>query len=950
MAYFQRAPRMAGSRRAAALLFLCAVPLSALRPGLRVTRRAALQTAGVATLAVGVPLARASEYESGMLYVKAAEVKKVTTSYQPTFITYLSRFLLNYDRSSADWWRGQLRGVPLSLEREQLRSIRERQFGQFSASVEVGLQKYQGKAGVRSLFSFLRFRYGETKQAKLQLALLFSIISPRNQPSALIRRALAQADDGVVTAAEVLEGGCGYTSAESPAVVVSEPEGGGAAASVRAELSTTGIILSIMLDDGGSGYSPRYPPTVSISPPAKANGRRAQAVARVAPPPLPGAAPDVNQGRVVSLELTDRGRGYRKSDVVTVRFERDRDAPEAGVAPKASVELDYGVVRLVLEDGGKGYARDQPLSLDIAPPLLAGARGAIAKPRLAYSDLEALPFVGPFSDYYPEDSISAELLRLLPPSVRPTRRPLQGRELGGSYSFPLASQVALSEALERNGGKKAGLDVNKVSYEYAARTSSGQRQKLPFAVDRDPTFGPLGTSPVVREASLTTTDYLKFALSGAACTSLVRTALVPLDVAKTLMQSSPEAYPALRPAISSLWAQGGLPSLYRSIDVTAVAGFLLGGFGFGVNEFLRRYLGALGGPQAQAQYSLQISIAAALGSVIVTCLATSPFELLRLRAIEAASADALVSDAPAPTPAGAGQMPGGAPGPASPTPPPAAASATPASGSIARPLAISDDLETSAAEGATTLATLERLYQYNASSGGDLERDLERERERERERDAGGSSSNSTRIECVLPQTPSPQPASAYNVVNGLGTLYAEGGIGTLYSALTPLLLRELPFSITKYLVYDSSTQAIAAAFPLSQEGPLAQALLSLSGGLAAGVIAAAVSTPADTLLTLSQTPVTDADGCMQEPPTILQVAKDALTTEPLSLFNGLLPRCVFFGALIAGQFLLYDVFKSLFKVGTTDISFYLDVFASTDLPFRTDLGVRCLEVGCGGS
>ena len=125
---------MAGFRGAAALLFLCAVPVSALLPALRVTRRTALQTAGVATLAVGgVPLARASELDGGMLYVKAAEAKKVTTSYQPTFITYLSRFLLNYDRSSADWWRGQLKGVPLSLEREQLRSIRERQFGQFSA-------------------------------------------------------------------------------------------------------------------------------------------------------------------------------------------------------------------------------------------------------------------------------------------------------------------------------------------------------------------------------------------------------------------------------------------------------------------------------------------------------------------------------------------------------------------------------------------------------------------------------------------------------------------------------------------------------------------------------------------------------------------------------------------------------------------------------------------------
>ena len=342
----------------------------------------------------------------------------------------------------------------------------------------------------------------------------------------------------------------------------------------------------------------------------------------------------------------------------------------------------------------------------------------------------------------------------------------------------------------------------------------------------------------------------------------------------------------------------------------------------------------MGGPQAQAQYSLQISIAAALGSVILTCLATSPFELLRLRAIEAASAEALGSDAAAPTPVGAGERPDGASEPASPTPAPAAAAATPASSS--RQLVPADDIETSSVEG-TTLATLERIWKYNVSSAA-AQRLVSSGLV-----DAGG---NSTRVEaCVVPQ-----PASAYNVVNGLGTLYAEGGIGTLYSALTPLLLRELPFSITKYLVYDTATQAIAAAFPLSQEGPLAQALLSLTGGLAAGVIAAAVSTPADTLLTLSQTPVTDSNGCQQEPPTLLQAGRDTLQTNPLSLFNGLLPRCVFFGALIAGQFLLYDEFKSLFKVGTSDINFYLDVFASTDLPFRTDLGVRCLDAVCGGS
>ena len=79
-----------------------------------------------------------------------------------------------------------------------------------------------------------------------------------------------------------------------------------------------------------------------------------------------------------------------------------------------------------------------------------------------------MPTEGPYADYYPEDSISAELLRLLPPTVRPTKR-VNADGNSSSYFFPLASPAALREALERNGGKKAGLDVNKESYLYSSR-------------------------------------------------------------------------------------------------------------------------------------------------------------------------------------------------------------------------------------------------------------------------------------------------------------------------------------------------------------------------------------------------------------------------------------------------------------------------------------------------
>ena len=110
---------------------------------------------------------------------------------------------------------------------------------------------------------------------------------------------------------------------------------------------------------------------------------------------------------------------------------------------------------------------------------------------------------------------------------------------------------------------------------------------------------------------------------------------------------------------------------------------------------------------------------------------------------------------------------------------------------------------------------------------------------------------------------------------------------------------------------------------PSAQEGPLSSALLSLAGGLVAGVIAAAISTPADTLLTLTQSSSDDND-----PPTMLEALAASLQDNPLDLFRGLAPRCVFFGALIAGQFLLYDQCKQLFGVGMNDLTYVLDVFS----------------------
>ena len=58
------------------------------------------------------------------------------------------------------------------------------------------------------------------------------------------------------------------------------------------------------------------------------------------------------------------------------------------------------------------------------------------------------------------------------------------------------------------------------------------------------------------------------------------------------------------------------------------------------------------------------------------------------------------------------------------------------------------------------------------------------------------------------------------------------------------------------------------------------------------------------------------------------RLGREEAREEPLALFRGFVPRAVFFGSLIAGQFLLYDYWKQVFRVSTNDITLVLDVFA----------------------
>ena len=178
--------------------------------------------------------------------------------YPPRFVTYLARFLLNFDEGSSKWWASQGAALPLGIDRASLKELRSQQFGQFSQSVLVGLRQFGQKKndkGPRTLYSFLRARYGESRQSKLQLAILFSLLPPPSQPSGLVRQALGEFDNTTITEITVINGGRGYT--RPPQIVISLPDAQvyGAAATAQAIMRPTGALAELRLTGGGSSYT-----------------------------------------------------------------------------------------------------------------------------------------------------------------------------------------------------------------------------------------------------------------------------------------------------------------------------------------------------------------------------------------------------------------------------------------------------------------------------------------------------------------------------------------------------------------------------------------------------------------------------------------------------------------------------------------------------------------------
>ncbi|KAJ9080659.1 mitochondrial phosphate carrier protein [Entomophthora muscae] len=151
------------------------------------------------------------------------------------------------------------------------------------------------------------------------------------------------------------------------------------------------------------------------------------------------------------------------------------------------------------------------------------------------------------------------------------------------------------------------------------------------------------------------------------------------------------------------------------------------------------------------------------------------------------------------------------------------------------------------------------------------------------------------------------QPDFATGLVSGFTRILKEEGVVRgFYSGFAPILFKQVPYTMAKFVVYERASEVILSNISTPKENLSSGTMTSvnLGAGLIAGIAAAIISQPADTLLSKINKQK-GAEGSIVSRLTTLAKELGAR-----GLFLGLGARIVMVGALTSGQFAIYGDIK----------------------------------------
>merc|ERR1719486_1421615 len=146
---------------------------------------------------------------------------------------------------------------------------------------------------------------------------------------------------------------------------------------------------------------------------------------------------------------------------------------------------------------------------------------------------------------------------------------------------------------------------------------------------------------------------------------------------------------------------------------------------------------------------------------------------------------------------------------------------------------------------------------------------------------------------------------AALSLPGAASAILANDGLITgFYSGFIPILFKQIPYTIAKFVVQDFAAESIWSAIGNRDgAGKGTKLTVSLTSGVIAGVAAAIISHPADTLLSKINKAGAGGEGTM-----FVRLGRLAgeMGFAKLALV-GLPARCVMIGSITAGQFGIFD-------------------------------------------
>ncbi|KAH8151916.1 uncharacterized protein LAJ45_03909 [Morchella importuna] len=160
------------------------------------------------------------------------------------------------------------------------------------------------------------------------------------------------------------------------------------------------------------------------------------------------------------------------------------------------------------------------------------------------------------------------------------------------------------------------------------------------------------------------------------------------------------------------------------------------------------------------------------------------------------------------------------------------------------------------------------------------------------------------------------QPDFASGLLSGFSKIFKNEGIGAFYSGFGPILFKQVPYTMAKFVVYEKVSEMVYSKIDKSTLSDGAQTGVNLGAGLVAGMAAAVVSQPADTMLSkINKTKGLPGEGTTSR---LIKIAKELGIR---GSYTGLGARLFMVGTLTAGQFAIYgDIKKALGAVGGVEI------------------------------